>query len=316
MNRRQFVVGLSSVLAGFSVWGEKVTWQTIPLWQGMPPGGGGPSGPVKISSQGALRNISVPELVRVSPERPNGYGVLIAAGGGYRRIEQGKEAWPAARWLAQRGFTAWILTYRLPGEGWEQGPEVALQDAQRALRIIRGQHRHCGVLGFSAGGHLLGLAVNRPGYRSYSPQDAIDQRPATAERAALIYPVITLEPPYTHTSTHRELVGPHASRQQDQWWSVQNYVTSASPPFFLVQAEDDPVSNPQNTLIMQRACQQAGVPVTLLRYPSGGHGFGMGRPGTETIEWPAHYQRWLSDWQNTAKSRKGLSNHYHVRVRD
>lgn len=296
MDRRQFLAGLTGCLASASLGARPLSHQQIPLWPKIPPGAGGPLGPIRWSSGGALSNIRVPLLTCITPRISNGCGILVAAGGGYRHIEMRKEAWPAAQWLSQRGFTAYILSYRLPAEGWHDGAQVALQDAQRALRIINSRHRQCSVLGFSAGGHLLGMAVNRPGFRSYTPQDATDELPARAQRAALIYPVITLEPPYTHTSTHKILVGPHASLAQDHYWSVQNYVTPESPPFFLVQAQDDPVSNPNNTIIMQQACLKAGVPVELLRYPTGGHGFGLGRPGTETVQWPGHYQRWLTSW--------------------
>lgn len=272
--------------------------EVIPLWNGTPPGGGGPGDRLKISAGGALSHIAHPSLSAYLPARPNGYAVLIAGGGGYKRIEMRKEALPAAAWLTARGFTAYVLTYRLPDEGWGEGPVAALQDAQRALRIIRQREKHLSVLGFSAGGHLLGLAAVRSDFVSYPPTDALDSLPASADRAALIYPVITLEPPYTHTSTHRILAGTEASFQQDAEWSVQNFVTPQSPPFFLVQATDDPVSNPENTLIMQAACQREHVPVELFRYSRGGHGFGMGKPGTPTVRWPAHYAQWLAAWQH------------------
>lgn len=67
--------------------------------------------------------------------------------------------------------------------------------------------------------------------------------------------------------------------------------------FFLVQAKDDPISNPENTLILKAACEKHHVPVELYRYTTGGHGFGMGKPGTPTMEWPSHYQYWLHNWQ-------------------
>lgn len=270
----------------------------IPLWEGIPPGGGGPGGVIKVSGNDALSHIARPVLSVYLPANPNGYAVLIAAGGGYKQIEMGKEALPAAAWLTARGFTAYVLTYRLPGEGWGDGALVALQDAQRALRVIRQREQHLSVLGFSAGAHLLGLAVTRSDYVSYPPTGATDALPARADRAALIYPVITLEPPYTHTSTHRLLAGRDASLQQDAQWSVQNFVTPQSPPFFLVQAKDDPVSDPENTLILQAACLREHVPVELFRYSRGGHGFGMGKTGTPTVKWPAHYAQWLQDWQH------------------
>lgn len=298
MNRRHFLTGLAASVfvaanARLAFATPAVSRTIIPLWPGQPPGGGGPAGSPAISPTGAQRNIAVPSLTVIRPAVTHGQAVLIAAGGGYKRIEMGKEAWPAATWLAARGVTAYVLSYRLPGEGWSDGNMVSLQDAQRALRIVRQREKQVSVLGFSAGGHLLGLAVTRPDFPSYAAQDDLDRLPATADKAALIYPIITLEQPYTHTSTHRMLVGPHASAAENAAWSVQNYVRPQAPPFFLVQAEDDPVSNPENTLIMEHVCQQQHVAVALHRFTRGGHGFGMGRPGTPTVAWPGLYEKWL-----------------------
>ncbi len=267
----------------------------IALWQGVPPGGGGPAGSELLSATGGVSNVISPSLRVFRPKNSSGRAVLIAAGGGYKRIEMGKEAWPAARWLTRLGYTAYVLTYRLPAEGWNDGSLVALQDAQRALRIVRSREKYVSVLGFSAGGHLMGMAVTRADFRSYPEQDSLDRIQAYADRAALIYPVITLERPYTHTSTHKVLVGPHAGEKENAEWSVQNFVTSQTPPMFLVQAEDDPISDPRNTLIMAAACKHKHVPMEMYRYSSGGHGFGMGRAGTPTLNWPAHYRTWLSE---------------------
>lgn len=300
MDRRQFIAGSAGALfvlrmgTGFAqppvAPGKPMT---LPLWPVLPPGGGGPTGGERWSASGALSHVARPSLAVFQPARPNGHAVLIAAGGGYKRMEMAKEAWPAAVWLTNQGYTAYVLSYRLPGEGWRDGNRVALQDAQRALRIVRSREKHLAVLGFSAGGHLLGLAACRPDYPSYPAQDALDDTPAYADRAALIYPIITLERPYTHSATHKLLAGPHATDAVNAQWSVQNFVTPRTPPMFLVQAEDDNVSNPANTLIMAAACRREHVPVALYRYATGGHGFGMGRPGTATVAWPAHYKTWL-----------------------
>jgi len=275
---------------------------TIRLWPGDAPGGGGPRGPLDISDKGAVSNVAHPFLTRHDPARPNGAAVLVAGGGGYKRIEEGSEARPAAQWLVEQGITAFVLTYRLPGEGWQDGAMAPVQDAQRALRLIRSQspgldpHR-LGVLGFSSGGHLLGMASTRSGWRSYTQVDAADDTSARPDFAALIYPVVTLEPPYDDTSTRRQLVGNHPTLRESAEWSVETHVRRDCPPMFLVQADDDPISNPANTRILEAACRQAGVPVERHHFSSGGHGFGLGRPGTPTTAWPALYQHWLTGIQ-------------------
>jgi acetyl esterase/lipase len=272
----------------------------ISLWPGSPPGGGGPNGTPDISKKGAVTNIAVPGLEVFAPSKPNGSAMIIAGGGGYKRIEEGKESYPAARWLAARGIYAFVLTYRLPIEGWAAGPLAPLQDAQRAFRLVRARasdwqidpHK-IGALGFSAGGHLMGLAATRSAFASYEAVDDIDRQSARPDVAALIYPVITLAAPYDHTSTRRSLIGRHPTDQTTQEWSVESHVSKDCPPIFLTQADDDRISNPANSRIMHQACEKADVDVEFHPIATGGHGFGMGRPGTPTQEWPRWYEAWL-----------------------
>lgn len=273
---------------------------SLPLWPGLPPGGGGPAGPTVENAWGALTDIAIPSIHVYTPARPNGDAVLVAAGGGYKRIEEGQEALPAVSWLNERNITAFVLRYRLPGEGWTNAPLAPLQDAQRAIRLIRANAKsfrinakRLGLLGFSAGGHLFGLTATWSAFASYPSVDEADTFSARPNFAALIYPVITLEPPYDHTSTKRIFVGEHPSPEMSAKWSVQTHVGNDCPPIFLVQAQDDPISNPANTLIMQSACEEAGVPVELHQLVSGGHGFNMGKKGTPSGEWPGYFDSWL-----------------------
>ena len=273
---------------------------TLKLWPESPPGGGGPQGATQISAKGAASHVESPTVQVFAPVQPNGKAVLIAAGGGYKRIELENEAYPAARWLNDRGITAFVLTYRLPPEGWTDGPLAPLQDAQRAIRLIRARARDykldpqkIGVLGFSAGGHLMGMAAARSNFESYAPIDTVDGVSARPDFAALAYPVITLQPPYDNTVTRRSLVGDHPTSEASAEWSVETHVRAGCPPVFLVQADDDPIANPENTRIMEKACRSAGVPVERHALPSGGHGFGMGVPGAPSVDWPAWYEEWL-----------------------
>lgn len=298
MKRRDFILGAGTAvlmlkLAALQAKDPTAPSETVELWNGVPPGGGGPSGDNTLTSHGSLSNVVRPYLQIFKPDKPNGKAVMVAAGGGYKRIELGGEGWPMADWLTQRGYTAYVLAYRLPSEGWTAGNIVALQDAQRALRIVLSRENHVSLLGFSAGGHLMGMTATLGDSQTYAAQDSIDSIAAVAEGAALIYPPITLERPYTYTSTHKVLVGADASAQEEAKWSVQNRVTESTPPEFLVQAEDDSVVDPQNTLIMAAACEQRGVAVEMHRYATGGHGFGLGRRGTAAEEWPGRYEEWL-----------------------
>lgn len=297
IDRRSLVLGTAALLAA----GQTVAdTASLRLWPGDPPGGGGPDGSPEVDGKGAVSNIAVPGLEVFAPSRPTGTAMLVAAGGGYKRIEMEKEARPAARWLAARGITAFVLSYRLPREDWADGPLAPLQDAQRALRLIRSRAGaygvdpdRIGVLGFSAGGHLVGLAATRSAFASYRPIDAADNLPARPSAAALIYPIITLEPPYDHTSTRAQLVGRHPTPSESAEWSVETHVRSRCPPVFLTQAADDPISDIANSRIMVQACERAGVRVEAHTLASGGHGFGMGRPGTPSAQWPGRYEAWL-----------------------
>ena len=300
LHRRAVLAGSAALLAAHASSAEPGT-ESLPLWPGLPPGGGGPSGRQHRNNKGAVTNIAAPSLDMFAPSgRRSGAAVLIAGGGGYKRVEMGTEAEPAARWLVARGITAFVLTYRLPEEGWTDGPLAPLQDAQRALRLIRANAQRfgfepsrIGVLGFSSGAHLLGLAATRSAFLSYKPVDEVDTQSARPALAALAYPVITLKPPYDRTSTRRVLVGESPSAAQRDEWSVETHVQGRCPPVFLVQAEDDPVSDPANSILMADACRHANVPVDLHLLSAGGHGFGMGLPGTSTAAWPSWLEAWL-----------------------
>ncbi len=275
--------------------------ERIALWPSTPPGGGGPSGPLRRDDSGAISNIATPILEAFVPETPNGVAVLVAGGGGYARIGLVKEAYPAAYWLAAQGITALVLTYRLPRENWNDGPVVALQDVQRGIRLIRAQAdrfridpARLGVMGFSAGGHLCGMAASRSAFRSYAPQDAADEGSARPDFATLLYPVVSLEPPNDRTTSRRSLVGDSPTPGESTAWSLQTYVRGGCPPIFLVQTDDDPVIGPEHSGILDAACRAARVPVEYHRFAVGGHGFGIGRSDTPVALWPRLYRLWLT----------------------
>jgi acetyl esterase/lipase len=276
----------------------------IPLWAGYPPGSGGdgPGGALQTDANGAVGNVVKPMLAIYRPAKPNGTAIIIAAGGGYKRIEIGPEAQPVALWLASHGFTACVLTYRLPGEGWVAGVFAPFQDAQRAIRLVRGTdialggNRHIkrvGLLGFSAGGHLMGMAAARPDASFYQDYDTFDTVTARVDFAGLIYPVITLRPPLDDTSTRRALIGEHPTADESAGWSVETYVDSQCPRLFMAHAADDTVAPAENTVILQAACKRARVASERVLFSDGGHAFGLGRPDTPTTQWPELFLKWV-----------------------
>ncbi|MCW4463408.1 alpha/beta hydrolase [Sphingomonas sp. BT-65] len=272
--------------------------EVINLWPGAMPGGGRPAGPEKIGNEGAatgsVSNVTVPRMVVVRPENPNGAAVLVIGGGGYFRIQIGSAAMPTAQWLAERGVTAFVLYYRLPGDGWNA--DAPFQDGQRAMRLLRGNWKtlgidpkRIGVLGFSAGGHLAGTLATRGGDAFYPPADAVDQVSAVPDFAALIYPVISMRAPIDTTRTARELKVLPNYRDA---FSVEAHVGSATPPIFLAHAADDPIAAPEHSLRLHAAMLAAKRPVELHLFEAGGHSFALGKRGTTTTAWPRLFLAW------------------------
>lgn len=303
---RSLLIALATCLACASVFAQQAPAaaqqpQSIELWPGSPPGGTAPRGPERIGQSGtgvgAVSNISRPRIEIWRPARPNGTAVLIIGGGGYFRIGIGHEVQPTAQWLAALGVTPVVLYYRLPADGW---PAVApFQDGQRAMRILRAHAgelgldpQRIGVVGFSAGGNLAGIVATRFANAFYAPVDAADQQSARPDFAGLIYPVTSLQPPYDTTRSSREL-----STQADAAtaYSVQLHVTHDTPPTFIAHAVDDPIVNVGASLSMFDALRKQQVPAELHVFEKGGHGWGLGRPGSLVAAWPRLFAAWARE---------------------
>lgn len=303
LNRRTFLkTAIACSASGFfpSFALSTQNYSRIALWTGTPPGGGGPKGQMIVSPSGSVRNITVPMLDIYLPNGTPKAAMIVAGGGGYTQISIKREAVTAANWLIERGVAACVLYYRLPREGWNTGASAPFQDAARAIRMLNSGNiipglspKHIGVFGFSAGGHLMAIASGSSRLTSYPSMDAIDKASAKPAFTVLAYPVITLEPPYDNTSTRKVLIGKNPTPQQRTLWSAQTYVGKDYPPTFLVHAANDPISNQQNTVIMEAACNRAGVPVERHIFPSGGHGFSMGQPNSPTANWPILLEHWM-----------------------
>ena len=273
--------------------------EAIALWPGAPPGGSGPQGPEQVSARGSVTNISRPRLLVHRPARPNGTAIVVASGGGYTHLANGTESTPAAIWLQSLGVTAFELIYRLPREGWSR--EAPFQDGQRAMRLVRAgaaswgiNPARIGMMGFSAGGHLVGMTEVEPDAHRYPAGDATDTVSARPDFCALLYPVLSMLPPNDHTQSRIQIVGTSPSEAESAAWSVERHVTDRTPPTFLAQAEDDPISPIANSRMMYAALQAAHVPAELHIFEHGGHGWGMGRPGSEVSAWPAMFAHWAA----------------------
>jgi acetyl esterase/lipase len=276
--------------------------ETVALWPGLPPGGEAfvaqtlPSG----WSPGLIRNVAMPALHIFRPAAPNGRGVLVIPGGAYLFVSVLNEGLDIAERMNALGFTVFVLTYRLPGEGWVPRAEVPLQDAQRSVRLIRSQAGAFGiagdaltVLGFSAGGHLAATLATEHAKTVYTPVDSIDRQSARPLAAALIYPVVTMLKPWTHEQSRRQLLGPDPSDDAIAAHSPELHVDAGTPPMFLAHAFDDASVSVDNSIRLMDALRSAGRPVEAHLFQEGNHAFGVGYAGTPSSQWIDLLSIWL-----------------------
>jgi acetyl esterase/lipase len=227
--------------------------------------------------------------------------MLAVPGGGYGFLAvQNEGLHPAERFNAE-GTTVFVLTYRLPGEGWTDRSVAPLQDAQRAMRLIRARAAEfridparLGILGFSAGGHLasdLAVSFDEPVYK---PVDGADAQSAKPAFAGLIYPVTSMAVGLTHGGSRDNLLGPSPSPQLIAARSPLQHVGAATPPCFLVHAFDDGTVPVANSIAWITACEKAKVPVEAHLLAEGGHGFGLHLPASNTgSRWPDLFALWM-----------------------
>lgn len=288
--------------------------EKFPLWPGTAPGGAGEKGsalseqitehsiePDKYYDRFVAR-IAHPHVAVFRPATPNGAALLILPGGGYGFEAFDGEGYQVSRRFIEAGITCFVLRYRLPSEGWADARNVPLQDAQRAIRLIRADAARfgidparTGVMGFSAGGHLAASLATRFDAPVYAPQDAADAQDARPSFAVLMYPVITLGPG-THTGSRDNLVGKGAPADLLAAYSCEKLVSDQTPPTFLALAADDDLVPPmENGVAMFTALRQGHVPAELHLFEAGGHGFGVRKAaGKPTGAWPDLLTAWLS----------------------
>ena len=223
-----------------------------------------------------ITNITNPALIVFEPEKSNnlGVGIIVCPGGGYNIIAIDKEGYEIAKWLNELGYTAFVLQYRVPDN--QLG---ALNDIQRAIRIVRSEAKHyllnpekIGVMGFSAGGSLCARASTRFSIDSYLKADNIDELSCRPNFSLLIYSA------YLDLGENRSLT-PELIMSKD------------IPPFFIFGTADDEYGN--SSLVFAQALRDNHTPVELHLLPSGGHGYGL-RPGNIAAEaWPSLAETWL-----------------------
>ena len=274
-------------------WPPPSSYLTLPLWpQGVPDAVAHPAPEVDLTTAKdylvagkpivRLTNVSVPTLTLYPPKGHNtGVAVVVFPGGGYNILAIDLEGTEVCDWLTSKGITCVLLKYRVPDSGPYPTSSAALQDAQRALGIVRANaeawhidpHR-VGVLGFSAGGHLSAALSTHYDTRLYPPVDAADKLSCRPDFAIIIYP------------------GYLAIAEKNFEPNPDIHVTAQTPPTFLVQAEDDPV-HVENSTVYFLALKHANVPAEMHIYTQGGHGYGLRRTELPITNWPQSALLWL-----------------------
>lgn len=272
--------------------------RSLDLWPEGVPDFKADGGPERIVEETRVANIHRPTLTfwPAPAALANGTAVVICPGGGYVRLAVETDGVLVARWLNSLGVAAFVLKSRLV----EYGQPAPLQDVLRALRLVRAgaagfgvRSDRLGLFGFSAGGHLSACAAtlwDHPVGKTGAALDAVNARP---DFTALIYPVITMAPPYVHAMSRDALLGSAPSSDLVALYSVERQVRENTPPCFLVHSQDDSIVPVENSVEFYLALRRAGVSAELHLYERGGHGLGLqsevGGPG----EWPRRAEAWL-----------------------
>ena len=306
------VVALCVALAPGNVSAQNPVWQPspghtqIPIWPGMAPDASAviPEGPETLATDSkdliagkpvqSVSNVSRPTMTVYAPKGKNAAAaVVVFPGGGYQILAMDLEGTEVCDWLTSRGITCVLLKYRVPDSGpaWHDDCQcnihpkapTALEDAQRTVGLVRfhaaewhiDPHK-IGVLGFSAGGHLVANISTHFAHRAYAPVDAADKVSCRPDFAVAIYPGHMLE----NTTKEFEL-------------NPGIPVTGKTPPTFLLQAENDNVDGVKQSLVYYIALKNAGVPVEMHLYAQGGHAFGLRRTKLPVSRWPELVETWL-----------------------
>jgi acetyl esterase/lipase len=272
----------------------------LPIWPAVVPDARPVAGPEVATTTGkdslvagrpwvAVSNVARPTIAVYSPVGKNtGAAVVVFPGGGYEILAIDLEGTEVCDWLTSRGITCVLLKYRVPAPrsspNWGAFPEspMALEDAQRTVGLVRfhAEEWHIdahkiGVLGFSAGGHLVAAVSTHFERRLYPPQDAADKESCRPDFAVALYPG------HLWIDEEKFVLNPDVP------------VTGQTPPMFLLQDEDDHVDNVNDSLVYYIALKNAGVPVEMHLYAQGGHAFGLRRTKFPVTRWPQLVETWL-----------------------
>jgi len=312
-----------SILSAQKVWQPSPGHTQIPIWPGSPPGPQPVKAPEDMDSDPkfliagkpvvGVNNVTRPTMTVYSPTGINtGAAVVVFPGGGYQTLAIDLEGTEVCDWLVPRGITCVLLKYRVTdiGQYPKSGPypesPMALEDAQRTLGLLRLHAavwhidpRKIGVLGFSAGGHLVVAMTNHFEKRIYQPIDDADRESCRPDFGIALYPGHLSRsaseedaregktkfplPPRDKLSMADDNLGVNPDLHPNFW----------TPPTFLLQAEDDHIDCVYDSLSYYIALKKAGVPAEIHLYAQGNHAFGLRHTNLPITDWPQLVERWL-----------------------
>ncbi|MGI4750954.1 MAG: alpha/beta hydrolase [Janthinobacterium lividum] len=300
MMKRCFYTGF--LFATISVATAKVQAQTfVPLYPDAVPNSLPVADAEEKSGSGSglhYSKVSKPTLqIYLPKENANGAAIIICPGGGYSNLAYGHEGIEIAEAFNKLGVAAFILKYRLPSDITMKDKTIGpLQDAQMAIKTVReGAAKYhidpnrIGIIGFSAGGNLAGLAATHFDDAKISNKENTSLRP---DFVVLMYPVISLTDSLAHGGSRKNLIGENPSQQTIRYFSSELNVKPNTPPAMLVHAEDDGTVGVKNSLYFYLALLQNKVSASMIIYPKGGHGFGLNNKTTPD-KWMDHCKNWM-----------------------
>ena len=279
------------------VWQPSAEHMQIPIWPQEPPDAQAVAGAETVGAATdplvagrpwlSVENVSRPTMTVYKPkEKDTGVAVVIFPGGGYEVLAIDLQGTEIADWLNSQGVTAVLLKYRVPTREKNAYAESrrALQDAQRAVGLVRFHAKEwnidphkIGVIGFSAGGHMVAAISTNFEKRLYPAVDNADKESCRPDFAIAQYP------------------GHLCSKDDNNFELNPNVrVSRDTPSTFLLQAENDPVDDVRNSLVYYIALKKAGVPVEMHLYAEGGHAFGIRRTNLPITDWPQLVEKWLN----------------------
>ncbi len=262
--------------------------QTVPLWEGGAPGALGSD------------EKDIPTAMVYLPAKASGPtgAIVICPGGGYGHLAMDHEGHQIAAWANDMGLAGIIVSYRHRGRGY--GHPTPLLDAQRAIRMTRQNAPlwnidpdKVGVLGFSAGGHLVTTVLTHFDAGNPSAKDTIDKQSCRPDFGIVCYAVIALGEEFTHAGSMKNLLGENPVPELVKSLSNEKQVTAETPPCFVWSTAEDKAVPVENSLRFVSALATAGVPVELHVFPEGRHGVGLGADIPGAKQWPHLCHDWL-----------------------